>query len=83
MTTPFSQGYSKSGKTASLIYIQCYNQSTIRRVHSKAKHTLRRHNTIKHIISMAANVVDYLRPIDNIVDPLTKELNKELVEKLS
>ena len=41
----------------------------------KSRHICRRHNTIR-VISL-----DYVTSNDNIVDPLTKWLNIELVDK--
>ena len=50
----------------------------------KSRHIHRsRHNTIRQLISTGVISIDYVRSKDNIVDPLTKGLNRELVEKLS
>ena len=49
----------------------------------KSRHIRRRHNTIRQLISTRDISIDYVRSKDNIVDPLTKGLNRELVEKLS
>ena len=47
----------------------------------KSRHICRRHNTIRQIISTGVISINYVRSNDNIVDPLTKMLNRELVEK--
>ena len=49
----------------------------------KSRHIRRRHNTIRQLISTGVISVDYVKSKDNIVDPLTKGLNRELVEKSS
>ena len=43
----------------------------------------RRHNTIKQQLSIGVISIDYPKSKDNIADPLTKGLNRELVEKSS
>ena len=49
----------------------------------KSRHIRRRHNTIKQLISTGVISIDYVRSNENISDPLTKGLNRELVEKSS
>ena len=49
----------------------------------KSTHIRRRHNTIRQLLPIVVISLDYLKSKDNIVDPLTKGLNKELVEKSS
>ena len=49
----------------------------------KSKHICHRHDTIKQLLSTGAIFVNYVKSKDNIVDPLTKGLNKELVDKSS
>ena len=71
-----------------LICIHCDSQSTIGRAQSsmyndKSRHNHRRHNTIRKLLSIGVISVDYVKSKDNIVDSLTKGLNKELVEKSS
>ena len=48
----------------------------------KSKHIRHRHNTIRQLLSTMVISLDYVRSKDNIRDPLTKGLNKELVENL-
>ena len=49
----------------------------------KSRHIRRRHNTIKQLLSTGVISLDYVKSEDNIVDLLTKWLNRELVEKSS
>ena len=49
----------------------------------KSRHICHRHNTIRQLLSIGVIYVDYVKSKDNIVDPLTKGLNRELVEKSS
>ena len=49
----------------------------------KSRHIRRRHNTIRKLISTGIISIDYVRSKDNIADPLTKGLNRKLVEKSS
>ena len=75
-------------KPVPAICIHCDSQSTIGMVQSnmyngKSKHIRRRHNTIRQLISTGVITIDYVRSKDNIADPLTKGLNRELVETSS
>ena len=49
----------------------------------KSRHIRRRNNTIRQLLSIGVISIDYIKLKDNIVDPLTKGLNRELVEKSS
>ena len=49
----------------------------------KSRHICHRHNTIRELLSTRAISLDYVKSKDNIADPLTKGLNRELVEKSS
>ena len=49
----------------------------------KSRHIHWRHNTIRQLLSTGVISIDYVKSKDNIADPLTKGLNRELVEKLS
>ena len=71
-----------------LICIHCDSQSTNGRTQNsmyngKFRHIRRRHNTIKQQLSTRVISIDYVKSKDNIADPLTKGLNRELVEKSS
>ena len=70
------------------ICIHCDNQSTIGRAQSstyngKSIHIHSRYNTIRQVPSTDVISLDYVKFRDNIVDPLTKGLNMELVERSS
>ena len=70
------------------ICIHSDNQSAIGRAQSnmyngKFRHICRRHNIIRQLLSTRVISLDFVRSNDNIVDPLTKELNRELVDKSS
>ncbi|RVW62815.1 Retrovirus-related Pol polyprotein from transposon TNT 1-94 [Vitis vinifera] len=70
------------------ICIHCDSQSAIGRAQSnmyngKSRHIRHRHNTIRQLLSTGVISVDYVKSKDNIADPLTKGLNRELVEKSS
>ena len=43
------------------------------------RHIRRRHNTIKHMLLNEVIFIDYVKSKDNIVDPLTNDLSRELV----
>ena len=49
----------------------------------QSRHIRYRHNTIRHVLSIGVISLDYVRSKDNIVDPVTKGLNRELVERSS
>ena len=70
------------------ICIHCDSQYTIGRAQNymyngNFRHIHHRHNTIRQLLSIEIISLDYVRSKDNILDPLTKELNRELVEKSS
>ena len=75
-------------KPVPAICIHCDSQSAIGRAQSKlyngkSRHIRRRHNTIRQLLSTGVISIDYVKSKDNIADPLTKGLNRELVEKSS
>ena len=64
------------------------SQSTIGRIqnsmyNSKSRHIRRRHNTIGQLLSAGVITLDSVKSKDNIAGPLTKGLNRKLVEKSS
>jgi hypothetical protein len=70
------------------ICIHCDSQSAICRAHNhiyngKSRHIRRRHNTIQQLLSQGIIVLDYVKSQDNIADPLTKGLTRELVVRSS
>ena len=46
----------------------------------KSRHIHRKHDTIRQLLSIRVISVDCVKSKDNIADPLTKGLNRELVE---
>ena len=70
------------------ICIHCDSQSAIGRAQNniyngKSRHIRRRHNTIRQLLSTGVISIDYVKSKDNIADPLTKGLNRELVAKMA
>ena len=70
------------------ICIHMDSQAAIGRAQSamyngKSRHIRRRHNTIRQLLSTGIITIDYVKSKDNIADPLTKGLNRELVDKSS
>ena len=70
------------------ICIHCDNKFSISKAQSsmyngKSKHIRRRHNTITQLLSTRVIFVDYVKSKDNIVNLLTKWLNREFVENSS
>ena len=49
----------------------------------KSKHIRRKHNPIRQLLSIGVISLDYVKSKDNIANPLTKGLDKEIVEKSS
>ena len=84
MATPFL----KWQKLVPLICIYCDNQFAIGRAQTniyngKSRHICHKHNTIRQLLLIGIISIDYVKSKDNIMDPLTKWLNRELVEKSS
>ena len=70
------------------ICIHCDSQSAIGRAQNsmyngKSRHIRHRHNTIRQLLLNGIISLDYVKSKDNITDPLTIGLNRELVEKSS
>ena len=70
------------------IIIHCDSQSAIGKAHmnmynGKFRHIRRRHNTIRQLLSSGVVAIDYVRSNDNIANPLTKWLTRELVDQAS
>ena len=75
-------------KHAPLICIHCDSQYFLGRAQNsmyngKSRHIRPRHNTITQLLSTMAISLDYIKSKDYITNPLTKRLNRELVEKSS
>ena len=82
----FLNDISRWSKPMPPICIYCDSQSDIGRAQNnmqngKSRHIRRRHNTIRQLLSTGVISVDSVKSKDNILDPLTKGLNGELVEK--
>ena len=70
------------------ICVHCDSQSTISRAQShmyndKSQHIRRQHNTVRQLLSNRIISIEYVKSKDNIADPLTKGLARELVENSS
>ena len=88
MASPFVEDIPRWSKPMPVIYIHCDSQSAIGRAQSnmyngKSRHIRQRYNTTKQLLSNRIVTIDYIKSKDNIVDPLTKGLNRELVNKSS
>ncbi|KAJ9564460.1 hypothetical protein OSB04_000426 [Centaurea solstitialis] len=75
-------------KPVTAISIHCDSQSAIGRAQStmyngKSRHIRRIRNMIRKLLSTGVISIDYVKSKDNIVDPLTKGLSRDLVYKSS
>ena len=71
-------------KPVPAICIHCDSQSAIGRAQNhmyngKSRHIRRRHDTVRQLLSNGIISIDYIKSKENIADPLTKVLTKELV----
>ncbi|KAJ9548497.1 LOW QUALITY PROTEIN: hypothetical protein OSB04_021040, partial [Centaurea solstitialis] len=71
----FVEDVPKWPKPVTVICIHCDSQSKI----GRAQSTIR--NMIRQLISIGVISIDYVKSKDNIVDPLTKSLSRDLKEK--
>ena len=62
-------------------YFLCRAQNSM--YNCKSRHIRPRHNTFRQLLSIGVISLDYVKSKDNIVNPLTKGLIRELVEKSS
>ncbi|GJT04731.1 hypothetical protein Tco_0839193 [Tanacetum coccineum] len=84
----FVEDISRWPKPVTAISIHCDSQSAIGRAHStmyngKSRHIHRLHNLIQQLLSTGVISIDYVKSKDNIADPFTKGLSRELVSKSS
>ena len=84
----FLEDIPRCSKHVPPICIHCDSQSAIGRAQSnmyngKSTHIRHRYNTIEQLLSTWVISLDHVKSKENIVDPLTKGLNKDLVEKSS
>ncbi|GKC13136.1 hypothetical protein Tco_1009918 [Tanacetum coccineum] len=75
-------------KPVTAISIHCDSQLEIGRAHStmyngKSRHIRRRHNLIRQLLLTGVISIDYMKLKDNITNPLTKGLSRELVSRSS
>ena len=49
----------------------------------KSRHIRRRHDTVRQLLSNGIITIDYVKSKDNIADPLTKGLTREMVAETS
>ena len=75
-------------KPMSPISIHCDSESTIARAYShvyngKSRHIGLRHSYVRQLISDGIITVDYVRSSQNLADPLTKGLTRDLIYKTS
>lgn len=75
-------------KPVPAIRIHCDSQSAIARAESnlyngKSRHIRRRHKTIRQLISTGVITIDYIKSADNLADPFTKGLPRDVVAKSS
>ncbi|GJX69897.1 hypothetical protein Tco_0307068, partial [Tanacetum coccineum] len=75
-------------KPVTAISIHCDSKSAMGRAKStmyngKSRHIRRRHNSIRQLLSTGVISIDCVKSKDNIADPLTKGLSRELVNKSS
>jgi hypothetical protein len=80
----FVEDIPRWSKPLPAICIHCDSRSAIGRAQSsmyngKSRHIRRRHNTIRQLLSTGVITIDYVKSMDNIADPLTKGLSKEIV----
>ncbi|GJY91311.1 zinc finger, CCHC-type containing protein [Tanacetum coccineum] len=73
-------------KPVTAISIHCDSKSAMGRAKStmyngKSRHIRRRHNSIRQLLSTGVISIDYVASKDNIADPFTKGLSRELVSK--
>ncbi|GJY61033.1 hypothetical protein Tco_0461690 [Tanacetum coccineum] len=72
-------------KPVTAISIHCDSKSAMGRAKStmyngKSRHIRRRHNSIRQLLSTGVISIDYVASKDNIADPFTKGLSRELVK---
>lgn len=66
------------------VLIHCDSTAAIGRVHNKyyngkSKSIRRKHSTVRSYLSDGAINIDYVRSGDNLADPLTKALAREII----
>ncbi|KAK9150330.1 hypothetical protein Syun_008639 [Stephania yunnanensis] len=75
-------------KSVAPISIHCDSQATLARAYSqmyngKSRHIGLRHSCVRELITRGVITIDYVKSSQNLVDPLTKGLPRDLVNKTS
>ena len=75
-------------KPVPAVCIHCDSQAAIGRARNvmyngKSRHIRRRHDTVRQLLSSVIITIDYVKSKDNIADPLTKGLTREMIAKTS
>ena len=75
-------------KPVPAVCIHCDSQAETGRARNamcngKSRHIRRRHDTVRQLLSSGIITIDYVKSENNIVDPLTKGLTREMVAKTS
>jgi len=70
------------------ISIHCDNQTTLARAYNhvyngKSKHIGLRHSCVRELITNGVITIDYVKSSQNLADPFTKGLPRDLVNKTS
>ena len=70
------------------ISIHCDNQTTLARAYNhvyngKSKHIGLRHSCVRELITNGVITIDYVKSSQNLADPFTKGLLRDLVNKTS
>ena len=70
------------------VCIHCDSQAAIGRARNvmyngKSRHIRLRHDTVRQLLSSGIITIDYVKSKDNIADPLTKGLTREMIAKTS
>ena len=75
-------------KPVPVVCIHCDSQEAIERARNvmyngKSRHIYRRHDIVRQLLFSGIITIDYVKSKDNIADPLTKGLTREMVAKTS
>ena len=75
-------------KPVPAVCIHCDSQAAIGRAknvlyNGKSRHIRRRHDTVRQLLSNGIISIDYVKSKENIADPLTKGIPRELIRNLS
>ncbi|KAF3625849.1 hypothetical protein FXO38_29555 [Capsicum annuum] len=86
--TPLDVSFALQKNEVAPVCIHCDSQAAIDRAGSmmyndKSRHIRQRHNTVRELLSSGVIIVDYVKSNDNVLDPLTKGLSREGVERTS